>query len=85
MSEFLDQLMQFFSDQWPAFILLAYSYMNAKVIRAENAIRVSELQAQIKENHEKVQTMFSGKSDADVVNSVASPGGVQPGTGEKPS
>lgn len=68
------QLIQFVRDQGPIILFSIISYMNSKVIRAENKARSEAIHNKIEENHEKIKILFSGKSDDGIIKSVISTG-----------
>lgn len=55
----------------PAFLALVIAYYRDKAAEARSKQRIAELELKIKENHEKVEAGFAGKSDGDVVDSIS--------------
>ena len=64
------QVVDFLVAQGPAILVLVYSYMNGKVIRANNNAQIVKLQSDIAAAHAKIDALIAGKSDPDAINAL---------------
>lgn len=70
----LDQIIAFLQNQGPFLGLLIVNFYRGEAIRAQHQVEVAALQTQLGVNHGQVESNYSGKSDADIVDSIAGTG-----------
>lgn len=61
-------VLDFLASQGPAILILVYSYMNGRAIRAEQQVKMMDLQTKIEANHAKILSKFDGLSDSDILS-----------------
>jgi hypothetical protein len=74
-------VLQFISDQWPALLVLLYTYFQGAVIRSSQAVKTLELKDAIQNAHDKIDKNNSGKSSADIVDEFLKSSAAKPSNG----